>query len=480
MKIGIINRASEASEKTEAANDLEYLKTEAYGELIEYYSSGSSLSEQDYVLQKLGEKDGITVNQTAGTVTYNGKTYNISELLGNSDEQNSLTSNGLTQVTDSPLLTENENIRMVLQEETESGTVQAVIPAGFYYVTGKPSTGLVISDVQGDDDQNTKGGNQFVWVPCNQEGTVTYAKHIYADSSEDDTAGSTADTGNGGWQTHYYRNYNDWTDDGGNATSVEKYGGFYIARYEAGAPTDASFYNDTDRSTYWQGYYSTDVSTTYGSNSFTSDGSSDYSITYMDKNVTNYTPVSKKNTPAWNFISQESAKTVSSKMYEGSSSVTSGLVDSYAWDTTTQWLSNSGYNATDSTTWGNYNNTSFTINGLYARHEYKLANDGNYRWFPAYYYNYGTYEKSNSERTETSTGSVERNKANNIYDLAGNMWEWTTETGKHNGTARTYAVIRGGSFDWAGSSAPVCCRNGSGSAGGYDFNIGFRVVLYIK
>ena len=174
---GIINRASEASEKTEDANDLEYLRTEAYGELIGYYSSGSSLSEQDYVLQKLGEKAGITVNQTAGTVTYNGKTYNISELLGNSNEQNSLASNGLTQVTDSPLITENSNIRMVLQEETESGTLQAVIPAGFYYVTGKPSTGLVISDVLGDDDQNTKGGNQFVWVPCEQEGAVTYTQH---------------------------------------------------------------------------------------------------------------------------------------------------------------------------------------------------------------------------------------------------------------------------------------------------------------
>ena len=240
------------------------------------------------------------------------------------------------------------------------------------------------------------------------------------------------------------------------------------------------FYNDTDRSTYWQGSYSTDVSETYGTNSFTADEGSNYAETYKSKNVTDYIPVSKKNAPSWNYIDQTTAKAVSSKMYEGSSSVTSSLVDSYAWDTVTQWLSNSGYNVTDSTEWGNHYNASFSINGLYARHEYKTANDSVNRWFPAYYYIYGTYERSNSERTETSTGSIERNQANHIYDLAGNMWEWTTETGKHNGTTNTYAVLRGGSFYGSGSGFPVCSRSGSNSVGGYNVNFGFRVVLYIK
>ena len=39
------------------------------------------------------------------------------------------------------------------------------IPDGFYYVGGTKDTGLVISDVQGDDLDNSKQGNQFVWIP---------------------------------------------------------------------------------------------------------------------------------------------------------------------------------------------------------------------------------------------------------------------------------------------------------------------------
>ena len=39
------------------------------------------------------------------------------------------------------------------------------IPEGFHYVGGNKDNGLVISDVADDDLQNSQGGNQFVWVP---------------------------------------------------------------------------------------------------------------------------------------------------------------------------------------------------------------------------------------------------------------------------------------------------------------------------
>ena len=68
--------------------------------------------------------------------------------------------------------------------------------------------------------------------------------------------------------------------------------------------------------------------------------------------------------------------------------------------------------------------------------------------------------------------------------MAGNMWEWTTETGKH-GTASgssngTYAVRRGGSFDNYGSGSPLCYRDGNTSTSDYHVSFGFRVALYIK
>ena len=55
---------------------------------------------------------------------------------------------------------------IIVEESTGKGIVKTVIPSGFYYVSGKPSTGLVISDKFEDDDNNSKGGNQFVWIPC--------------------------------------------------------------------------------------------------------------------------------------------------------------------------------------------------------------------------------------------------------------------------------------------------------------------------
>ena len=48
------------------------------------------------------------------------------------------------------------------------------IPNGFYYVCGKKDTGLIISDIQGDDIENSKNGNQFVWIPVENE--IDYAK----------------------------------------------------------------------------------------------------------------------------------------------------------------------------------------------------------------------------------------------------------------------------------------------------------------
>ena len=89
------------------------------------------------------------------------------------------------------------------------------------------------------------------------------------------------------------------------------------------------------------------------------------------------------------------------------------------------------------------------------------------------YYSYNLYK-------EIQTGSVEETKINNIYDMAGNMWEWTTETGNPDGSSTTRAVLRGGSFNGSGSGGPVCSRSGTFSTGGYDTGFGFRVVLYIK
>ena len=511
---GILTNAAKAKENTEAASDLEFLQTKAYEAVTNYYVKGQTGSENEYILEELGKVSGVETSVSQGTVKYNGKTYDISEIIGNTSEQKAIEKEeGLKQVTaatatdaaDKEILSSkdsdgNAKVRMIIVEEnTDNTTIKAVIPSGFYYVTGKPSTGLVISDKFDDDDNNSKGGNQFVWVPCNG-GKATYKAHTYATANVNDLGESTADTGNGGWKTYYYRNYSDWQDNAGEATvtsakanSVATYGGFYVARFEAGEPTNASFYNDKDGSTYWQIHYNEDASINYGDNTNKPDASKTYKDTYKTKNVTEQDgkkllPVSKKNTPSWNYISQTNSKTVSENMYGESKTIKSYLIDGTAWDTITQWVSDSTKKSvTDSTAWGNYYNANYTLKGLYARHQGRTAKDNVWRWFPAYVYNNGSYTKG-SEYTEVATGvTVEgdptRNSACNIYDMAGNMWEWTTETGKHDSKATdatNYAVLRGGSFNNNGGRAPVSRRDGDVRVDGCDVNIGFRVVLYIQ
>ena len=538
---GILTNAAKAKENTEAASDLEFLQTKAYEAVTNYYVKGQTGSENEYILEELGKVSGVETSVSQGTVKYNGKTYDISEIIGNTSEQKAIEKEkGLKQVTaatatdseDKEILSStdsdgNAKVRMIIVEETtDNTTVKAVIPSGFYYVTGKPSTGLVISDKFDDDDNNSKGGNQFVWVPCNG-GKAKYKAHTYATANVDDLGGSTADTGNGGWKTYYYRNYSDWQDNAGEATvtsakanSVATYGGFYVARFEAGEPTNASFYNDKDGSTYWQIHYNEDASIKYGDNTNKPDASKTYKDTYKTKNVTEQDgkkllPVSKKNTPSWNYISQTNSKTVSENMYGESKTIKSYLIDGTAWDTITQWVSDSTKKSvTDSTAWGNYyNNDKIDLsNALYAAHRYGARKNTsvNDYWTIATKYIKGpiksggeavtastgpskyefaasTYDETNYNydiRKELATGSAKETKINNIYDMAGNMWEWTTETGKHGSTANdatNYAVLRGGSFSNYGSGDPVSGRNGhSAVSDSYGVNIGFRVVLYIQ
>lgn len=70
------------------------------------------------------------------------------------------------------------------------------------------------------------------------------------------------------------------------------------------------------------------------------------------------------------------------------------------------------------------------------------------------------------------TGSIEEDVSKNIYDLAGNCWEWTMEV-----YLRDERVLRGGGYDVA---LPVSNRGSNNPANSsLDYN-SFRFTLYIK
>ena len=81
--------------------------------------------------------------------------------------------------------------------------------------------------------------------------------------------------------------------------------------------------------------------------------------------------------------------------------------------------------------------------------------------------------KGNYSKDLKYAGYSEDYKVNNIYDLAGNAYEWTMKasSGKR--------VIRGGNCNLNGEDYPASYRNGYSITDEYEF-LGFRVALYIN
>ena len=94
------------------------------------------------------------------------------------------------------------------------------------------------------------------------------------------------------------------------------------------------------------------------------------------------------------------------------------------WDSMLDFIKDSTHSVTDSTTWGNYSNSeTFEI----TRGSYAVLNTTNNTL--GSFNNVGSkYSKMKDTKILLTTGATERNCSKNIYDVAGNCWEWTTES----------------------------------------------------
>ena len=221
------------------------------------------------------------------------------------------------------------------------------IPEGFRISRDsaeKVQGGVVIED---------KDGNQFVWVPV---ATLADYKRTWY-------------TGEGS-----FSNYSEALPED-EKTSVERYKGFYIGRYEAGDKESTGTTKATFR---------------------TSSSGADNAVTI------------KANQVPYNFV----ARTQAVSLAEGFATkqgykAKTKLVSSYAWDTTIAFIEKTVNNYGSSSSQGNYYNTSVN---------YKDITDES------------KPEKTKAENSSLLVATGQTTPVCNIYDMGGNVYEWTTES----------------------------------------------------
>ena len=298
------------------------------------------------------------------------------------------------------------------------------IPAGFYYVGGTKTSGIVISDNVNDKDKYKNKavvgtdllGNQYVWIPCTTDNTSSELQYtrtewgVEVDGDDNSRAikdeltltdasvtYSDADTANG---INADVSKEIVAQIKAEKASVAQYGGYYIGRYEVGKNSDTAVvkYNQTP-------YASITWSTAYG---------------LAKKIITN-------------------------------SEVNSYLCSSYAWDTAVNFIQNNS-------TAKNYATSIEGFNGNWNPQAVKDPSGNVIK--PA-----GTSQQLNTGLTTQFC---------NIFDMGGNEAEFTTEL--NPGTSET-VVLRGGDYNSDYRPAGYRWDNDSGYA---YIVLGFRATLFLK
>ena len=310
---------------------------------------------------------------------------------------------------------------LILQHAYDIG-LDTRIPKGFYYVGGTIATGIVISDDSADsnkgDTSTTLVGNQFVWIPVNNMSEFYRVSDFNTFS-----AIATGTSYNGSSEQLEYNKM---------LESVKKYNGFYIARYEAGKNVStAPLVDGSVKPLSIQGKYAW--------NNIKFDDA--YVSGYGDSTHNGIVKVSRSMYPDTNNYLTYGYSSLPSN----TTNAISTLMYGEQWDATMRYIQN--------ITNANASGAKFILNSTLM---------GNYT------------------QTIANTGSSSSYKVNNIYDLAGNIMEYTMETYSGGMPGDDCRAARGGGYTSDGVNIPARYRTGfppNPNPVGYT---GFRVALYIK
>ena len=411
---GILKRAAEAKEQTNQKNDEETEKLAGYESTIDQYANGATG----------GSGNGGQGGSGGGTGT-------------NFTNVNTADSNPAGVVPENSTVVEADASKgIVIKDKNNNEWVWIEVPKTTVF------TGLTIDTTGTLTEQNyTDIKNKLITYATTYRSSWTdewYAQDgstlVTAGKSNLTEAQKALTNGCGLTYDEYKAAYQKMLK------SIYTYGGFWIGRYEAGI----------------EGTTTETTNARTGSSARITIGTSPKAI-------------SQKDAIPYNFVYCSEAQALAKEMTPNNN-YTSSLMFGIQWDLVCKYLEVKGKLTTaninsDSSAWGNYSNVTRTISSNKANQ----STDYGSTWKVIT----GTKPASSVLLT---AGASEETKKMNIYDFAGNEYEWTLEKTSNSSNPCAY---RGGGYYGSGSDSPASSRGYNYTARA-NYSIGFRPTLYVN